>query len=75
MIGLSNDRHGELENETAAIGWLFNNRDLHMRNLAKDILESAGKTYDSAASWGKRLSELGKIILPFIPPHNLYITL
>lgn len=34
---------------------------------AKDILESAGKTYDSAASWGKRLSELGKIILPFIP--------
>lgn len=38
IVNRANDRHGELENETAAIGWLFNNFELHMRNLAKDIV-------------------------------------
>lgn len=36
-VNRANDRHGELENETAAIAWLFNTREQHMRNLAKDI--------------------------------------
>src|SRR6185312_11410602 len=36
-INRANDRHGELENETAAIAWLFNNFESHMKNLAKDI--------------------------------------
>jgi len=39
-INRANDRHGELENETAAIAWLFNNFELHMRNLTKDIVLS-----------------------------------
>jgi hypothetical protein len=38
-INRANDRHGELENETAAIAWLFNSRERHMKNLAKDIAE------------------------------------
>jgi len=37
VVNRANDRHGELENETAAISWLFNNHETHMRNLAKDI--------------------------------------
>jgi hypothetical protein len=37
-INRANDRHGELENETAAIAWLFNNFESHMRNLTKDIV-------------------------------------
>lgn len=40
-INRANDRHGELENETAAIAWLFNNREQHMKNLAKDIVETS----------------------------------
>lgn len=40
IINRANDRHGELENETAAIAWLFNNFEQHMRNLAKDIVET-----------------------------------
>jgi hypothetical protein len=40
VINRANDRHGELENETAAIAWLFNNFELHMCNLAKDIVET-----------------------------------
>jgi hypothetical protein len=39
VVNRGNDRHGELENETAAIAWLFNTREQHMRNLAKDIVE------------------------------------
>jgi hypothetical protein len=39
IINRANDRHGELENETAAIAWLFNERGSHMQNLAKDIVE------------------------------------
>jgi hypothetical protein len=38
VINRANDRHGELENETAAIAWLFNSFEVHMRNLAKDIV-------------------------------------
>ena len=38
IINRANDRHGELENETAAIAWLFHNFEAHMRNLAKDIV-------------------------------------
>jgi hypothetical protein len=41
-VNRANDRHGELENETAAIAWLFNNREVHMKNLAKDIVETGG---------------------------------
>jgi hypothetical protein len=41
VINRANDRHGELENETAAIAWLFNNFELHMRNLTRDIVANA----------------------------------
>lgn len=40
VINRANDRHGELENETAAIAWLFNNFEQHMRNLTKDIVDT-----------------------------------
>lgn len=36
-INQANDRHGELENETAAIAHLFASQEPHMRNLAKDL--------------------------------------
>lgn len=45
IVNRANDRHGELENETAAIAWLFNNREQHMRNLAKDIVDK-GEIYE-----------------------------
>ena len=38
-INRANDRHGELENETAAIAWLFNEREQHMKNLTRDIVK------------------------------------
>ena len=44
-INRANDRHGELENETAAIAWLFKEREQHMRNLAKDIVDR-GEMYE-----------------------------
>lgn len=37
-VNRANDRHGELENETAAIAWLFHNFEQHMRNLTRDIV-------------------------------------
>jgi hypothetical protein len=37
-VNPANDRHGELENETAAIAQLFATQELHMRNLAKDLV-------------------------------------
>src|ERR1700710_1810579 len=40
LINRANDRHGELENETAAIAWLFHNFEQHMRNLTRDIVAS-----------------------------------
>ncbi|MEW6019004.1 MAG: hypothetical protein AB1760_13115, partial [Pseudomonadota bacterium] len=45
VVNRANDRHGELENETAAIAWLFNEREQHMRNLAKDIV-AEGQIYE-----------------------------
>lgn len=37
VVNPANDRHGELENETAAIAQLFATQEQHMRNLAKDL--------------------------------------
>ncbi|PNQ94814.1 hypothetical protein C1S70_32265 (plasmid) [Azospirillum argentinense] len=45
LVNRANDRHGELENETAAIAWLFKEREQHMRNLAKDIVDR-GEIYE-----------------------------
>ncbi|WP_160121775.1 hypothetical protein [Rhodovarius lipocyclicus] len=45
MVNRANDRHGELENETAAIAWLFKEREQHMRNLTKDIVDR-GEIYE-----------------------------
>ena len=45
VVNRANDRHGELENETAAMAWLFNERETHMRNLTKDIVEQ-GEIYE-----------------------------
>ena len=45
VINRANDRHGELEYETAAIAWLFNNRETHMKSLAADIVE-VGEIYE-----------------------------
>jgi hypothetical protein len=39
LVNRANDRHGELENETAAIAWLFNHREAHMRALVRDIVD------------------------------------
>lgn len=44
-VNRANDRHGELENETAAVAWLFNNFEQHMCNLAKDIVD-AGQLFE-----------------------------
>jgi hypothetical protein len=44
-VNAANDRHGELENETAAIAELFRTREQHMRNLAADICQQ-GKIFD-----------------------------
>lgn len=45
-VNRANDRHGELENETAAIAWLFNQREIHMKNLAKDMART-GQVYEA----------------------------
>ena len=45
VVNRANDRHGELENETAAIAWLFKERETHMKNLTKDIVEE-GEVYE-----------------------------
>lgn len=42
QINRANDRHGELENETAAIAWLFTHHQMHMKKLAKDLVEAGG---------------------------------
>ncbi len=44
-INNSNDRHGELENESFAIAWLFSEHETHMNNLAKDIAQQ-GMVYE-----------------------------
>ena len=38
VVNPANDRHGELENETAAIAQLFALREAHMRALARDVV-------------------------------------
>lgn len=38
IVNPANDRHGELENETAAIAQLFASQEQHMRNLTKDLV-------------------------------------
>ncbi|MBN8871499.1 MAG: hypothetical protein J0H67_01570 [Rhodospirillales bacterium] len=38
IVNPANDRHGELENETAAIARLFALRESHMRNLTRDLV-------------------------------------
>ncbi len=38
VVNPANDRHGELENETAAIAQLFATQEQHMRNLARDVV-------------------------------------
>lgn len=38
IVNPANDRHGELENETAAIVQLFAAQEPHMRNLARDLV-------------------------------------
>lgn len=45
-VNRANDRHGELPNETAAMGELFRIREQHMRNLATDIVNEGG-VYDT----------------------------
>lgn len=45
LVNRSNDRHGELENETTAIAWLFANHRSQMRKLARDIVD-AGVLYE-----------------------------
>lgn len=50
IINRSNDRHGELENETAAIGELFRLREKHMRKLAEDVVNE-GQIYDPPLVW------------------------
>ncbi len=41
-VNRSNDRHGELENETTAIAWLFSHHQSQMKKLARDIVDSRG---------------------------------
>lgn len=45
LVNRANDRHGELENETAAMAELFRLREGHMRKLAEDIV-AEGAIYD-----------------------------
>jgi hypothetical protein len=45
VVNRANDRHGELENETAAIAELFRLREQHMKALASDIVDE-GRIYD-----------------------------
>lgn len=50
LVNSANDRHGELENETAAIAWLFTHHESAMRKLAKDIAET-GEIYEPPLVW------------------------
>ena len=44
-VNSANDRHGELENESSDISWLFANHETYSRNLAKDLV-STGEVYE-----------------------------
>lgn len=50
LVNSANDRHGELENETAAIAWLFTHHESAMRKLAKDLAET-GEIYEPPLVW------------------------
>jgi len=50
LVNSANDRHGELENETAAIAWLFTHHESVMRKLAKDLAET-GEIYEPPLVW------------------------
>lgn len=45
IVNPANDRHGELADEAAAIRWLLEKHEHHMRNLARDIV-AEGKIYE-----------------------------
>jgi hypothetical protein len=45
LVNRENDRHGELENETTAIAWLFSNHLAQMKKLARDVVQ-AGQLYE-----------------------------
>jgi hypothetical protein len=45
LVNRENDRHGELENETTAIAWLFTNHLSQMKKLARDVVQ-AGRLYE-----------------------------
>jgi hypothetical protein len=45
LVNRENDRHGELENETTAIAWLFSTHLSQMKKLARDILLE-GRLYE-----------------------------
>jgi hypothetical protein len=45
VVNPANDRHGELENETAAIARLFALREQHMRSLTKDLV-TTGEVFE-----------------------------
>ncbi|MCR4269143.1 hypothetical protein [Nitratireductor sp. ZSWI3] len=50
LVNSANDRHGELENETSAIAWLFTHHESAMRKLAKDLAET-GEIYEPPLVW------------------------
>ncbi len=50
LVNSANDRHGELENETAAIAWLFTHHESAMRKLAKDLAKT-GEIYEPPLVW------------------------
>ena len=45
IVNPANDRHGELADEAAAIRWLLEKHEHHMRHLARDIV-TEGKLYE-----------------------------
>lgn len=41
LVNRQNDRHGELENETTSIAWLFSNHLAQMKKLARDVVQTS----------------------------------
>jgi len=41
---------------------------------AKEVLEVAGETYDKAKGWGKRLYDLGNVLVKIIPAAAVWIS-
>lgn len=50
LVNSGNDRHGELQDETTAIAWLFTHHEQLMRNLARD-LATTGEIYEAPLVW------------------------